>query len=1067
MQICPNCGEENPARFRLCGFCGAALAAALPPQEERKTVTIVFSDLMGSTSLGEKLDPESLREVMTRYFDAMTAVLRHHGGTIEKFIGDAIMAVFGLPKLHEDDALRAVRAALGMQRALAELNLELDLTYGVELANRTGVNTGEVVTGDAASGQRLVTGDAVNVAARLEQAAPRNQVLLGDLTYRLVRGAVTIEAVEPLELKGKSARVPAYQLLGVAAVSEGFVRRRDAPMIGRDSELAALAAMYDAAVSERGCRSSTVIGDAGVGKSRLVSEFTHGVEGVATVLRGRCLPYGEGITFWPLVEAARSAASIEADDPPELALQKLANLTTDHRVVARVASAIGLSNEPFGVPEIFWAARRLLEELAETRPVVLVVDDIHWAEATFLELLTHLVEFGERSIFLLLTARHDLLEAHPTWGEGVNLDRLELSPLSEADTAKVAEALLGNVGLATDAKARIVRAAEGNPLFVEQLLSMLIDTGVLRQGGEGWETADPAAEFPIPPTIQALLSARLDQLRREERAVIEPASVIGLEFAREAATALAPEAVRPAVGTHLAAMTRKQLMRPGAADSSGETYRFNHILIRDAAYGGLLKRARATFHERFVAWADAVNAERDRAGEHEEILGYHLEQAYRYLAQLGPLDEHGRELGRRAAERLAAAGRRAAARGDIPAAANLLRRAAATLQALDAERLALLVDLGESLTELGEFGEARRVLDEALETSEAIDDQRLASHARLVGMYLHLYAADVGDWTARVAEEVDRSIPIFSASGDESGLAKAFRLRFLLYSTLGQYGQAAEAAERISEHAALAGDPRQQRRGASNYAQVALHGPVPALAAIARSEALMAEISGDRSSEAIIRGSLARLYAMRGEFERARVEYQLSRSYLEELGQSVYAASTSLDSAPVELLAGDADAAEASLRRDYAELGDIGERYVLSTVAGLLSDVLFRRGAFEDADAFSLICQELAAPDDVASQALWRSTRAKLLAHAQQADAAIELASGTVELVRATEAPLMQAEALTDLAEILVASGRQPQARPALSEALQLYEAKGDLVSAGRVRLLLDNLSFSPAGTAP
>jgi class 3 adenylate cyclase len=1049
MQVCPSCGEENPPKFRLCGYCGAALAAALPALEERKIVTVFFSDLKGSTSLGETLDPESLREVMTRYFDVMTAVLQRHGATIEKFIGDAIMAVFGLPKLHEDDALRAVRAAEEARAALDQLNAELLATYGITLANRTGVNTGEVVAGDPTTGQRLVTGDAVNVAARLEQAAPMNDVLIGDLTYRLVQGAVVVEPVEPLDLKGKAERVPAYRLVSTTA-ADPYARRQDGAMVGRQEELATLNAAFEASVDRSRCLSVTVVGEAGVGKSRLIREFTSAVEQASVILRGRCLPYGEGITFWPLIEAVRMAATIEPEDPPEIGLRKLAALTDDHRVVARIASAIGLTRESFGVPELFWGVRRLLEILAAQRPVVLVVDDIHWAEPTFLDLLTHLVSTAEAPLLLLLSARHDLLEGRPDWGTGPNHDRLLLEALSEADVGRVVEQLL--VGLDETAKHRIVKSADGNPLFVEQLLSMLVDSGVLHESDGGWVVSHPENDFPIPPTIHALLAARLDHLDRAERAVIEPASVIGLQFARDAVRHLAPEPVQALVPQHLTTMTNKRLLRPTTNESDVEDYRFNHILIRDAAYAGLLKRARAGYHERFVEWADASNAEHDRAQEYEEILGYHLEQAYRYLGQLGPLDDHGHELGRRAASRLSSAGLRALGRGDLPAGANLLRRAAGTLPAADPARLRLLSPLGEALTELGRFDEAALVLAEAM--AEAVEPA-VAAHARLVSLYLHLYAADMPDWAAEVRREVERCMPLFEQASDEAGLALANRLLFVMHATLGRYGQAAAAARAVSEHAQRAHDGRQQHRGASNYAQVALHSPIAVPAVIERAESLLSEVSGDRGTEATIRGALAWLYAMRGDFTRAREESTVSRAFLKELGSSVLAASTSLNAAPVELLAGDAEAAEQALRRDYEELSAIGERYVLSTVAGLLSQVTFLRGDLREADSFALICEELAAEDDVASQALWRGTRAKLLALRGDVEAALELARGAVDLVRGSEAPLMQAEALVDLAHVLASAGRREEALSARSEARELYNLKGDVVSAARLEAVI------------
>src|SRR5919202_5649545 len=322
MVTCPSCGEENPERFRLCGFCGIPLAPAAPPQEVRKTVTIVFSDLKGSTNLGEALDSESLREVMNRYFAEMRQVLEDHGGRVEKYTGDAVMAVFGLPRLHEDDALRAVRAAHGMKRALAALNDELERVWGVRLENRTGVNTGEVVAGDPSAGQRLVVGDAVNVAARLEQAAPAMEVLLGELTYRLVRDAVEVEAVEPLELKGKSERVPAYRLLS-ASGDRGAAPDLDAPIVGRARELRLLSAAFDGAVEDRCPALALVLGDAGMGKSRLLRELDRRLSGRCRIVRGRCLAYGEGITFWPLAELVRDAAGIGDDEPPEVARARL------------------------------------------------------------------------------------------------------------------------------------------------------------------------------------------------------------------------------------------------------------------------------------------------------------------------------------------------------------------------------------------------------------------------------------------------------------------------------------------------------------------------------------------------------------------------------------------------------------------------------------------------------------------------------------------------------------------------------------------------------------------------
>ncbi|HVQ05561.1 MAG TPA: adenylate/guanylate cyclase domain-containing protein, partial [Burkholderiaceae bacterium] len=552
---CPSCGEENPPKFKLCGYCGTPLAAAsvLPVRELRKTVTIVFSDLKGSTAIGERLDAEALHEVKERYFQAMAAEIARHGGKVEKYIGDAIMAVFGLPRTHEDDALRAVRAAVGMQDALTRVNADLQARYGVMLANRTGVNTGEVVANDDPNAdQKLATGDAVNVAARLEQAAPENQIYLGDVTYRLVRDAVEVEAVEPLELKGKSQRVAAYRVVSARGF-DGNLRRSDTPMVGRDAELQQVTDVYHEVVSQSAVRLVTVIGDAGVGKSRLVHEVLSQVTGGATVLRGRCLPYGDGITFWPL-RVMLSGADVRDDDSPEVAHAKLLQFLGDREVVDRVAAATGLSAATFPLHEVYWAARRVLEILAAHAPVVAMIDDIHWAEPAFLDLLDHVLSTSrDAPILLIATSRHDLLEEHPDWGQQAGACRLVLNPLSDDAAKLVVTNLLNSTGLPADVLARVVDTAEGNPLYVEQLLSMLIDRGVLLQGADGqWMRGPASTDIDVPPTIHALLEARLDQLGRAERATVEPAAVMGLEFPQHGLSALAPDAIRSALDQHLA-----------------------------------------------------------------------------------------------------------------------------------------------------------------------------------------------------------------------------------------------------------------------------------------------------------------------------------------------------------------------------------------------------------------------------------------------------------------------------------------------------------------------------------
>jgi class 3 adenylate cyclase len=787
---CPSCGEENPAKFRLCGFCGATLqggdggggtavatapapvaaspvpsAPAEPVQigavEVRKPATFIFVDLKGSTALTERIDQEAMSEIKRRYFSVMAAQVERHGGTIEKYIGDAIMAVFGIPRAHEDDALRAVRAAHGMQQELEALNVDFLKFYGVELANRTGVNTGEVVANtDPNANQQLATGDTVNVAARLEQAAPENEILIGETTYDLVRSHVEVEPVEPLELKGKSERVPAYRLVRLRNASETAKAVRAAPLVGRQAEWAQLDAAYQATVSGATTRIATVIGDPGVGKTRLVKEFTDAHEPTATIVSGRCLPYGDGITFWPLAEVARAAADIGDEDPPDQARAKLDALVApaggDAGAIAdRVASLIGLSSTPFPVRELFWGGRRLLETIAHDRPVIVVVDDLHWAQPTFLDFLVHVAEASTGApILILATARHVLLEKHADWDARSAGPVLSLGPLSADDAAGLVEHLLGTTGLDPLIRDKVVIAADGNPLFVEQMVSMLVDKGLLRRVDGEWTQSEQGADLAVPPTIQALLASRLDDLSREERAVVEPASVIGLVFFETAIEEMVPGPVRTAVPRHLGSLDDKQFVARDLDDPDEDTYRFRHGLIREATYGSLLKRTRAVMHERFVTWAERVNRERGREQEFEEILGFHLEQSYRYRIELGPLDDVGRDLARRASDKLGRAGERAFLRGDLPAAANLLRRAAAVLAPGDPGRLVLLADAIGALSESGEFDEARKLIEATMADGSVVDGAPGADRVRLAAIDLDLFGEaetmSLDDATARI-----------------------------------------------------------------------------------------------------------------------------------------------------------------------------------------------------------------------------------------------------------------------------------------------------------------------------
>lgn len=1093
MQRCPSCNEENPDKFRMCGFCGTPLQAAPAPEETRKTVTIVFCDLKGSTSLGERLDSEALREVLAVYFAAMKAVLERHGGTVEKYIGDAIMAVFGLPRMHEDDALRAVRAALEMKEALVAVNARLLAEWGVTLANRTGVNTGEVVAGDAATGQRLATGDTVNVAARLEQAAPESEVLIGESTYRLVRDVVEVDPVAPLDLKGKSEPVPAYRLLA-AAEGEAIARRVDLPMVGRDAELEAARAAFRSCAAERRCRIFTVVAQAGLGKSRLVAEIVRSIGDEARVLRGRCLSYGDGATFLPLSEVVRQAAGIGGEDDEARALEKLHLLTGPDRrdVAGRLASVMGLSQASFGKEELMWAARALFETLAAERPLVVVFEDIHWAEPTLLDLIEHVVDASSGApVLLLCAARHELLDERPDWcAARENASRIELSELSAAESAAVVANLVGEAQLPETLRARIASVAGGNPLYVEQILSMLADEGVLRTDGGHLVFAGTSATLSIPDSISALLASRLDLLGAHQLGVLTRASVVGMEFGPGELLALAPAGEEAdLVPSSLAALETKRFVRrrPGGGETAaahepawrggppadgdgvggGEgpgaaSHEFAHVLVRNVAYDRLLKRSRAGLHERYADWLTERSG--TRLAEVEEMVGYHLEQSFRSLAELGPLTDAARAVGRRASGHLAAAGTRARGRADMPAAANLLRRAAAMLDEGDPARPALLLGAGEALTEAGELEAADRALTEARDAALLLGDARLARTARLATLYLRY---TTGPESAEgVLKEVEVTIPPLESDGDEAGLARAWRLLAYIHWGASRYGQGAEAAERATGHAVRAGDEVLARSFLGSLANVAVFGPTPVGEAVSICESLLDRARDDRKASAITEAALGHLEAMRGNVERARALYRRSRGSLEEFGWRLCAALTSLDSADIEVLGGDLDAAEAELRKDFASLQAMGEHNFIATTAALLADVLYRKGDDAGADWFTSFSQDVASPDDVGAQFGWRCVRSKLLARHGEGGEALRQVHAALAIIAESDQVDLQGKGLLDLAEIQALLGDDEGARRSLEEAGRLFEEKGNVVMAARARQQAERARPRAAGDA-
>ena len=981
MVACPRCGRDNADDARFCSACGAELAAAPPQRESRKVVTVLFCDLVGSTALGESTDPEALRARMGRYFADLRGILERHGGAVEKFVGDAVMAVFGIPLSHEDDALRAVRAAWEMREAVS--------VHGLEA--RIGVNTGEVVVGG--EGETLVTGDAVNVAARLEQSAPAGQVLIGSETRALVRDAVRVESVVPLTLKGKSQSVEAYRLLDVIADAEPVARHLDSVLVGRERERTRLLREYEDTVADRACRLVTLLGPAGVGKSRLVADFLEHTREEADVLHGRCLHYGEGITYWPLVELLL-AIGVDPD------------------------TVLGGS-----AAETQLAFRRLLEKRAATRPQIVVFDDVHWAERTFLGVIEHIADLSRGApILLLCVARTELVDAQPGWGGGkLNATSLLLEPLGAEDCERLIDTL-GAEAIDDETRHRIVAASEGNPLFVHEMLAMARE-----QGGNG--------EIVVPPTIHALLQARLDALPESERFVIECGSVEGQVFHRGSVAELAPP-VRSEVETHLSALVRQELIRPDSAVFAGDdAFRFRHILVRDAAYESLPKTTRAQLHEQFANWLEGKElAERD------EILGYHLEQAHRYQRELDPGADVLPALADRVAEHLTAAGRAALDRGDARATCRLLERAGAVLPPNDERRLALIPELADAYSETADK-RAVELLTRARSAGNPITRSRAA---------VRLGYETPREQRAALREEARA---VFEAEGDHLGLAEYWRGEAEERWIACRAEETAEACEHALFHLENAGATHghMDRRTRQLLLRTLIYSPVPVDTALARVDELSRDADGPltRAAEHAVTGTLL---AMKGQFEHARDLIRGARRTFADAGHFVAAGAHAMSEATIEIRAGQWQQAARTLRDGIDALEGVGETMFSSTTAAMLGIVLVSTRELAAARETLDRARRTSASDDLINFVFIELAEGLLLAHENQLADAEAVGRHAVELADGIDFCFGRPLAHSYFAETLVLAGKPEEARSHAAEALAILDGKGDVTLAARVR---------------
>jgi DNA-binding SARP family transcriptional activator len=984
---------------------------AKPAMQFRRLAAILFVDVVDSLALGEVLDAEAIGSVQRRYFETVSAAITRHGGTVEKYAGDAVMAAFGVPVSHEDDALRAARAAFDIRSCIAALNAQLEHDHGVRLELRTGIAAGEVVATSGEGGQRFVAGDPVGIAARLQHSAEPGEIVVGEIVARLIDHAATLVPRGEIRIRGRREPFLTFVLEALVPAAPAFERRLDAPLVGRKRELRAVRTALARAVDEAAPQLVVVCGPPGIGKSRLAAEVARRARGV-TRLSGRCLPYGEGITYWPLREILGAAPVGPERD---------------------VALAALDAEPPLPAPEVALLFRRFCEAAARAKPLVVVLDDFHWAEPTFRELVEHLVDRGEGPIAVVCVAREELFEARPDFvEERANATRIELDTLAPEETDRLLDELGGAV-LESDQRDRIIETAEGHPFFLEQLLALGLEGGL--------------AAHALPETVQALLAARLDRLGPGERAVLERGAVIGKEFQPDDVAALLEPEAAPTVEAHMHTLAARGFVRP----VDGDEFAFRHVLIREAVYRSAPKRLRAELHERFV---DRFEATHEATSDLDELAGYHLEQAHRLRTELGESDRRAKQLAEDAAGRLGEAGVRALKRADVSAAVGLLRRAIS----LEPRRGDLLVELGLALRAAGDFNAAADTLDGAVERAHHGGDDRVELRARIEREFLALPRTS-GSTADRLLEAISRAVPVFEAGGDDRSLGRAWILRgWVEGARRGDHGARERAAERALAHYRRSTWP--QSACLSEIAGALYFGPRPVTEAIERCERLLETDAADLNGTSTVEAYVGGLRAQLGQFGEARALLAGAKSSFDELGQPtaiVHIVAPIL--ADVELLAREFGEAEEILRAICAELERTQVYSHLASRAGDLAEALYGLERWDEAHEWTLVGERHTAADDLDARILWMPVRAKVAARRGELEFAETLARDAVGLAETSDALNRRAKAHLDLSEVLRLCDRRDGAGLELEAALALFEQKGNLVGVGHARSMRDELA--------
>jgi DNA-binding SARP family transcriptional activator/predicted ATPase len=1002
----------------------------------RRPVTVLCVALQVAPSSSAALDPEAHGVVTEHVVSSLTAVLERHGGKLAASDSEHLMGVFGVATLYEDDALRAVRASLEARDALTAEAGTLPRHYRANLVYRLGLATGEAVVGGP--GPLGFAGDVGAQAVMLADAAGPGQILISHQTEQLASGAIETDATGPDRFLLRSARVGQRPL----AV------RLDAPLVGRGEEMRRLEAVYAQAARERVTMTVTVIGEAGLGKTRLVQEFARGLGHEAHVLTGRCLHYGEGITFWPLQEVVRQAGS--GDDSPEKIKDLLADEADAKAVAEQLHRAFGPGSQGrTAAAEIFWAARRFLETLARRRPVLAVFEDVHWAEPTFLDLVESLALQPERSpIIVVCIGRPELLDQRPGWAaESDRAVSVQLAPLGQDSAAALVDSLSAGQRISPSTRARLIDTAGGNPLYLEQLAVSLSE-----QSGSDSRPA-------LPPTIQALLSARLQRLGPGASSVLVRAAIVGKDFGEREIRELLPAEARAPLSRNLQTLVAKGLVQRGPGTSPYDEYSFRHILIQEAAYRSIPKSFRAELHRRYADALEVIVSEPFPA--RSEILGHHLEQSVRYHTELWPADRESDALSRRAAAHLEAAGCAAHDRGDDVAAVNLLDRAAALLPGDDPALGRLYTSLGTALIEAGQFEKAKATLDHAQHITTANGDDRLNAHVRVQALMLGLELnpdAAVMEITRALPElrrEFDRSL-------DDLGLCRTLQVEATMHWRHARSSAAEHCWERAAEYARKVNDRRQLADILAWLASAALYGPTPAQKGIMLCKEYLYEIGNHTFGKAVILHYLAGLHAMQDDFAAAQATLNSAKGLLDTLGVPITAANTQ-PAALIAMLAGDPATAEEHLRLEYDFLHRMGERRYLPTTAAKLARAIAAQGQGRYDEAIRLIetYREAAAGEDLVTQALSLAVLARILVDRGRHREAEDLARSAAALAAQTDLLSERAGIQIDLAHVLAALGRVTEAHAATVHAIDLYQRKGNLPG---VRESLRHLaSYAPA----